>query len=297
MLSNMGRWLAIVLVIIGASSYGLLSSFIKMAYDQGFGDGQITPAQMTMGTLFVWMLILFHKKSWVNPFKGPWIKLGLIGIFGLALTTVFYNIALSELNASLSIILLFQFTWMTITMDCIVKRRLPRKAEGYAIALIMLGTLFAVNVFETDWHGFGIEGLLYGLLSALTYSVFLFSTGQVKSSLPPLMNSAVMLTAAVPIMFVLYPPTIFVQENGGSLLLWGLLLGFLGQVVPTISFNIGIPRIGSTLAAMLGSIELPVAVVAAYLIISEPVNGLQWLGMGLILGGIIISEYKTGTVT
>ena len=44
---------------------------------------------MTMGTLFVWMLILFHKKSWVNPFKGPWIKLGLIGIFGLALTTVF----------------------------------------------------------------------------------------------------------------------------------------------------------------------------------------------------------------
>ena len=98
----MGRWLAIVLVLIGASSYGLLSSFIKMAYDQGFTDGQITPAQMTMGTLFVWVLILFHKKSWVNPFKGPWIKLGLIGIFGLSLTTVFYNIALQELDASLS---------------------------------------------------------------------------------------------------------------------------------------------------------------------------------------------------
>ena len=47
----MGRWLAMVLVIIGASSYGLLSSFIKMAYDQGFTEGQITPAQMTMGTL------------------------------------------------------------------------------------------------------------------------------------------------------------------------------------------------------------------------------------------------------
>src|SRR4051794_7649809 len=93
MCSNMGRWLAMVLVIIGASSYGLLSSFIKIAYDQGFTDGQITPAQMTMGTLFVWVLILFQKKSWVNPFKGPWIKLGLIGIFGLALTTVFFNIA------------------------------------------------------------------------------------------------------------------------------------------------------------------------------------------------------------
>ncbi|MFD0695743.1 DMT family transporter [Paenibacillus sp. GCM10027628] len=291
----MGRWLAIVLVLIGASSYGLLSSFIKMAYDQGFNDGQITPAQMTMGTLFVWLLVLFNKKSWVNPFKGPWIKLGLIGIFGLALTTVFYNIALTELNASFSIILLFQFTWMTIAMDCIVKRRLPRKAEGFAIVLIMLGTLLAVNVFETDWHQFSTKGLLYGLLSALTYSAFLFFTGQVKSSLPPLMNSAVMLTAAMPIMYILYPPNVFVQEHGGSLMLWGLLLGLLGQVVPTISFNMGIPRIGSTLAAMLGSVELPVAVVAAFLIIGEPVYGLQWLGMGLILGGIMISEYKTGT--
>ncbi|MDQ0918070.1 DMT family transporter [Paenibacillus sp. V4I5] len=289
----MGRWLAMVLVIIGASSYGLLSSFIKKAYDQGFTEGQITPAQMTMGTLFVWMLILFHKKSWVNPFKGPWIKLGLIGIFGLALTTVFFNIALKELNASLSIILLFQFTWMTIAMDCIVKRRLPKKAESIAIVLILVGTLLAVNVFETNWEQFSFLGILYGLLSALTYSIFLFFTGQVISALPPLMNSAIMLTAAMPVMYILYPPTVFVHENGSTLLLWGLLLGFLGQVVPTVSFNIGIPRIGSTLSAMLGSVELPVAVIAAHLLIGEPVNGLQWLGMGLIIGGIIISENKS----
>lgn len=289
----MGRCLAMVLVIIGAASYGLLSSFIKMAYDQGFTDGQITPAQMTMGTLFVWVLILFHKKSWVNPFKGPWIKLGLIGIFGLSLTTVFFNIALKELNASFSIILLFQFTWITIAMDCIVKRRLPKKAESFAIVLILIGTLLAVNIFDTNWEQFSLLGILYGLLSALTYSGFLFFTGHVATPLPPLMNSAIMLTAAMPVMYILFPPTVFVHENGSMLLLWGLLLGFLGQVVPTVTFNIGIPRIGSTLAAMLGSVELPVAVVAAYLLIGEPVALVQWVGMGLILGGIIISENKT----
>ncbi|OCT14617.1 hypothetical protein A8709_17270 [Paenibacillus pectinilyticus] len=289
----MGRWLAMVLVLIGASSYGLLSSFIKMAYDQGFTDGQITPAQMTMGTLFVWVLILFHKKSWVNPFKGPWIKLGLIGIFGLSLTTIFYNIALQELDASISIILLFQFTWMTIAMDCIVKRRLPKRMEGIAIVLILAGTLLAVNVFETNWSELSFLGILYGLLSALTYSIFLFFTGQVVSSLPPLMNSAIMLTAAIPVMYILYPPTVFVHENGGMLMLWGLLLGFLGQALPTVSFNIGIPRIGSTLAAMLGSVELPVAILAAYLLIGEPIGMLQWGGMALILGGIIISENKS----
>lgn len=288
----MGRWMAIILVLIGASSYGVLSSFIKMAYDQGFTDGQITPAQMTMGTLLVWLLILFHRKSWVNPFKGPWIKLGLIGIFGLSLTTVFYNIALQELDASLCIVLLFQFTWMTIAMDCIVKRRLPKRMEGLAIVLILAGTLLAVNVFHTNWGDLSMLGILYGLISALTYSIFLFFTGQVVSSLPPLMNSAIMLTAALPVMYVLYPPTVFVHENGGMLILWGVLLGLLGQALPTVTFNMGIPKIGSTLAAMLGSMELPVAILAAYLLIGEPITGLQWGGMALILGGIIISENK-----
>ena len=37
---------------------------------------------------------------------------------------------------------------------------------------------------------------------------------------------------------------------------WGLLLGFLGTAFPFFCFNYGIPKIGSGLAALLGSMEL-----------------------------------------
>lgn len=287
------RWLAVVLVIIGASSYGILASFIKMAYKHGFGEADITQAQMTMGTLMLWALVAVNKKSWVNPFRGSWIKLACIGIFGLALTAIFYNITLNKLDASLSIVLLFQFTWMTIAMDCVARRRLPRRNEGFAIVFIMLGTLLAVNLFGVDWSKLNATGILFGLLSGFTYSLLLFLTGQEQSDLPPLMKSAVMLTAAIPIIYIVYPSGEFLQGNDVQLILWGLLLGFLGQVVPTIAFNIGIPKIGSTLAAMLGSVELPVAVVAAFLIIGEPVKLVQWLGMIFILVGIVISEKRS----
>ena len=73
----------------------------------------------------------------------------------------------------------------------------------------------------------------------------------------------------------------------------GIAVRFLRTGLPTVSFNIGIPKIGSALAAMLGSVELPVAILAAYLLIGEPISGLQWGGMALILGGIIISENKS----
>ncbi|MNW08370.1 hypothetical protein D3C71_2051410 [compost metagenome] len=73
-----------------------------------------------------------------------------------------------------------------------------------------------------------------------------------------------MLTAGLLMIFLLYPPVVFVQQDGLQLIIWGILLGMLGQVIPTVAFNIGIPRIGSSVAAMLGSIELPAAAIVAF---------------------------------
>jgi drug/metabolite transporter (DMT)-like permease len=111
------------------------------------------------------------------------------------------------------------------------------------------------------------------------------------------MKSAVMMTAAIPMIYLVYPPHIFLEGSAVQLLGWGLLLGILGQVVPTIAFNVGIPRIGSTLAAMLGAMELPVAIIAAFLLIGEPVLLVQWLGMILIIAGILLSEKRSKAKT
>jgi drug/metabolite transporter (DMT)-like permease len=108
----------------------------------------------------------------------------------------------------------------------------------------------------------------------------------------PFLKSAVMLTVTLPFVYLLFPPQTYLQHASWPLAFWGLLLGTLGQVIPTITMNIGIPRIGSSLAALLGSMELPVAVVAAFFIVKEPVGSVQWLGMLLILSGIVTAEMQ-----
>lgn len=284
------RWMAIVLVLIGSASYGMLSPFVKMAYDKGWNDIQVSASQVTMGTLLLWVLLLVTPKAWSNPFKAPWIRLALIGVFGLALTTFFYNNSLSRVEASLAIILLFQFTWMTIVLECIWDRKRPTRYQLGAVVLVMAGTFLTVNLTGESFRTLDGIGIVCGLLSGLTYSLFLFFTGRVKTTLHPVMKSVVMLTAALPVIYIIYPPSQVFQSDVGPLLLWGLLLGLLGQALPAVAFNIGIPRIGSTLAAMLASMELPVAITAAFLILREPVGWLQWAGMFLILIGIFVSE-------
>lgn len=271
----------------------MLSPFIKIAFGAGFTEANITTAQMSLGTVMMWLLVLLVPGTWKNPFSGPWVKLSLVGIFGLALTTVFYNESLGRLDASLSIVLLFQFTWITILMECISMRRWPTVYQSFAIVTVMLGTLMAVDLFKADWSRLNAQGIGFGLASAVTYSIFLFAAGKVKTDFHPLLKSAVMLTAGLIVIYFVYPPTFISEPHIGSLLLWGLWLGTLGQVVPTICFLVGIPGTGATVAALLGSLELPVAIIGAFFILHEPVSMIQWIGMLLILGGVLLSEKKT----
>ncbi|TMV46906.1 DMT family transporter [Paenibacillus mesophilus] len=282
-----------MLVLLGATSYGMLSPFIKMAYDRGFNDVQVSASQITMGTAILWFMVLVNRKAWANPFRQPWIRMALIGIFGLALTTFFYNNTLSRLDASLSIVLLFQFTWITIVMECLYTRTKPSRNQVIAVVFVLAGTLLAVNLSSGAMRAVQPLGVLLGLMSACTYSLFLFAAGKVKTTLHASMKSAIMLTAALPVLYIVYPPHTIFSANAGTLLGWGILLGLLGSVLPTLFFNIGIPAIGSSLSAMLASMELPVALTGALFILGERVLPSQWAGMVLILLGIVVSEIRT----
>jgi drug/metabolite transporter (DMT)-like permease len=145
-------------------------------------------------------------------------------------------------------------------------------------------------VGEADWSRFTLSGVLLGLLSGFAYALFLFLTGKIQTTMHPFLKAAVMVTAALPVLYVMFPPNFSGSGSVLSLLLWGVALGMLGQAVPTIAFNIGIPRVGSALAANLGAIELPAVVVSAFFILHETVQGLQWFGMLSILAGIVIAE-------
>lgn len=280
--------------MVGASSYGFLSPVIKLAYQSGFSDAQVTASQIIWGTILTWGILLFRPKDWTNPFRGPWLRLAFIGIFGLAMTTVVLNFALHYLPVSFSVVLLFQFTWITLVIESVIARKMPRPKQIGSVAVILAGTFLAVNMTAADLHNVQPVGILLGLASAVTYSAFIMMTGRLNTKMAPVMRSAVMLTAALPIAAFLAPVQSLVRPGMWPLMLWGILAGILGQVIPTICYNVGIPVIGGSLSAVLGSIELPVAVLASSLIVGEKVHAWQWFGIILIVAGIALAELKTG---
>ncbi|ASS76722.1 hypothetical protein CIG75_18450 [Tumebacillus algifaecis] len=288
----MSRMWAILFVLIGGASYGLISPVVKKAYEAGYTPGDVTSSQYFMAASLLLVIAAFQFRHVKQLKLRDVLLFGFLGLLS-SCTSVFYYLSLSDLPASLAIVLLFQFAWIVMLIDFVMTRKKPNRAKWAAIVLILAGTVFAVDLWHTEWSGVSMSGILLGLLSSVTYSMFLYFTSYVRPGTSPWVNSAIISVAATVAVFFVFPPTFL--WNGtlwDGLWVWALIIGALGQVIPPVFFNIGIPKVGGSLAGVLGSIELPVAVVAAFFLLREHVVGVQWVGIVMILLGIVVSELR-----
>jgi drug/metabolite transporter (DMT)-like permease len=291
--SLLSRFVASLIVFIGAAGYGVLATCVKKGYAMGFHVGEITGSQMFTGAVILWLIALFKIRN-----AGPLTWRALLYLLGVGsftgLTGVFYYSSLNVLPASVAIILLFQFTWVGVLMEWLFDGKKPTKTTLVSLLLVLTGTVLAANLFGEAVYQFSWYGLFMGLCSAFTYAAFIYCSGKVATHISPWLRSPLMITGATLSIFIIFPPTFFVSgalwDGLGEL---ALIMAFFGAILPTVCFNIGVPYIGSGMATILGSVELPVAVLMAWAVLSEAVSPVQWLGIILILAAIILGEWRT----
>lgn len=280
----------IVMMLVGCSMYGLVSPVLRMAYDHGVGVNTVTDMQYILGAAVLWLAALFRHKGSTIRWK-QWIL--IIGIaFTNACVTYTYYRSLTILPASVGIILLFQFAWIIVVIDIFIKRTAPSPLKWVGLALILLGTVLAVGLIRTDWQHVPAWAALLGLLSGLAYALNLYLAEYTDATVSPELRSALVVTIAMLFVFIAFPPgpllhILFTPK----VLYWGAWVSLFGQSLPTLLLVIAIPHIGGRMAGVLGTIELPMAVFGAWLLNHETIGWHRWLGVMLIIVGILISEW------
>ncbi|USG65660.1 DMT family transporter [Brevibacillus ruminantium] len=284
----MKTWHYAVIVFLGGCCYGALSTFVKLAYAAGYSVTEVTGGQYFFGALLTWVLVLFMKKKKIT--LNQTFKLLASGIpFGL--TGVFYYQALQTLNASLAIIFLFQFVWIGTLFEWILYKKKPTKGKVISIATLLIGSALAANIVSAEGMVLSWEGTVWALLSAFTFTTFIFLSSSVGKDTPPILKSALLSTGGLIVVFLVFPPMfLFDLPVVMGVAPYGLLLGFFGVVLPPLLFSIGMPHIGPGLGTILTSSELPVAVSMSSLVLAEFVSLSQWMGVVLILGGIVVGN-------
>jgi drug/metabolite transporter (DMT)-like permease len=84
--------------------------------------------------------------------------------------------------------------------------------------------------------------------------------------------------------------------NYSIFLTYGFVLALFGTIIPPILFNIGFPNAGLGLGSIVSSLELPVSVTMAFVLLGEKVFLIQWIGIALILFAIVLMNLPSKKV-
>ncbi|GGG51289.1 EamA family transporter [Epilithonimonas arachidiradicis] len=302
----------VLFVGMGASIYGMLATFVKMSYNDGFTTSEVTTAQFILGLVGLLILNIIQTKTSKTKLSAPTAKeakmLMLAGT-SLGCTSLFYYIAVQYINVSIAIVLLMQSVWFSVVVESVMAKKFPNAKKVIATIIVLLGTVLATNLInmevEIDWHG-----IFWGLLAAASFTMTMFTSNTLATHLPVLRKSITMLCGGtvVVLIFLFFAqigPMYFdglrsfylnFTENTQHIrpfdysIFWtyGFILALFGTIIPPILFNLGFPNAGLGLGSIISSLELPVSVTMAFMLLNEKVILIQWLGIVLILFAIVL---------
>ncbi|WP_413587099.1 EamA family transporter [Bdellovibrio sp. HCB274] len=297
----------VLFVALGSSSYGMLSTFVKLAYKHGYTTAEVTVSQVIWGAVILTILnSLFNKSS--EKVTSHDIRQLVVAGFPVGLTGVFYYLSVKYIDASVAVVLLMQSVWMGIVVESVRNRRAPGIEKVLAVVMILFGTLMATNLFGAS-HKLDMRGVVLAVFAAMSFSWALASTQSVAAHLHPIKRSQIMLYGACLMVGIFgfltqvgpyYFDVHWVSEeftrnqafNFSIFLNYGLVIAVFGTVIPPIMLNKGFPIVGVGLGSIVSAVELPFAMTISYLVLNETVVGTQWLGALIIISAIVLLNYK-----
>ncbi len=270
----------VLFVGAGAAVYGMLATFVKLAYADksesgiGFTTAEVTTSQFALGLLFTGILVLLNSKSKnQKPKPNPTeIKSLIIAGTSTGLTSIFYYLSVKYIPVSIAIVLLMQTVWIGVALEALLNKQRPSTPKLIAILVVLCGTLLATKAFDAkeipDWRG-----LVLGFLAACSFTTTMFTANRIATMFTA--NRIATAAASEKRSFwmlvggacMVFPFALITQETSFNFEIfytYGVILALFGTVIPPILLNKGFPLTGIGLGSIVASLELPVSVLMAY---------------------------------
>ncbi|WP_309609093.1 DMT family transporter [Flavobacterium sp.] len=282
------------LVGLGATSYGMLATFVKLAYQENFTTAEVTSSQFILGIIGILIINAFqkfNKKEDVLKASNKNIFHLMLAGTSLGMTSVFYYLCVKYIDVSIAIVLLMQTVWMGVLAEMILDKKWPSSQKIISVVIVLFGTVLATNLMnnqtQIDWRG-----IMWGMLAAASFTTTMFTASRIATNISSAQRSLYMLLGGAIIVFGFSIATQNTPFNFDIFLKWGIVLSLFGTIIPPMLMNAGFPITGIGLGSIVSSLELPVSVMMAFFILHEDVILIQWIGILLIILAIIIMNIK-----
>jgi drug/metabolite transporter (DMT)-like permease len=269
-------------VVLAALCWGLSGGIGGILMADGWDPFVVSFYRGAIGLLFVcvWLALRPHGSGLAN--RRLWFWSGFAGL-GVAGNFAFYFVSIAEGSVAVAATLMYCAPVFVYLVSFALKLERPTPLKWAAIAMVMLGVVLLTRIYEIGAGGVTLIGAGAGLLSGLSYAVFIFGF---KYAAPHGSPQAILVIAFSVLVTVLVWPgdadQIVAVTNTPS---WPLFaaLGVFGAGLSFILYIVGLKHTAPAVASIVAMVEPVTATLFGVVVLNESLIGLQIFGMGLIL--------------
>lgn len=281
---------AVLAAAIGSISVGFVPMFVS-----GLQKAGMDTVSVLVWRYAVALAILVPLALWQFRLIDEWRRGGrwlVLNALTLGTFQVFcYFKAVETLPTSVVVTVFYCYPVLALILDRILFRIEPTRGTLAAVAIIVAG------VGLTSYPGLvGAKldplGVMYAAASAIGYSIYIAAAYPVTKALPAL-ASAVFIYGTFGLAFgvaALFGG--FAIPPRPDLWLGVLFIGTLGGALQILSFSYALPRLASSGYAVIVCLEVVTVVLAGVILLDERLLPIQWTGVALVLGGILLARSR-----
>ena len=281
--------------LVSAAAFGMSGTFARGLFDAGWSAGAaVTTRVLIGGAVLAVPAVLALRGRWHLLRDNAWVFAGY-GLVAVAGTQLTYFYAVTYMDVAIALLIEFLAPLVVVGWMWARHGRRPGILVSVGAVVALTGMVLVLEI--TSGGDVSVRGALWALAAMVGCATYFVMSAR-PTPLPPvtlaagglLVGGVALLLAglagAVPLDVALVP----VVFRGVTVDWWIPVLA-LGVVTAAVAYVAGIAagrRLGARLASFAGLSEVLMAVLFAWLLLGQSPSGVQLIGGGLILTGVVL---------
>lgn len=276
----------VIFGILAAVTYGMNPFFGIPLYQEGITPLSVLFYRFSLATLFMGGLLLLQKGSFHLPLRCLLHTIGAGTLLGL--TCLFWFLTFRIMDSGIAATILFVYPVMVTLIMFLVYRERLQRSTFIGIVMAIAGVVILCQ--PGSGSKVNTEGLIYILLSALTYAVYIVAVKQSRlRDLAPGTLTFYALLFSIPVFLIPLRLGMDLQmlttwktvANAMGLALFPSLCAFLFTVL-------AVHRIGPTKTSIMGALEPVTAVTIGIFFFHENMTWKLAAGIIIIIAAVTL---------
>jgi drug/metabolite transporter (DMT)-like permease len=296
----------VIICLLGAVCFSTKAIFVKLAYRDTQVDAVSLLALRMLFSLPFFLIsagIYSSKDSNVKFTTKQWINVAFIGCLGYYISSLLDFLGLQFVTAGIERLILFIYPTLVLLMNSLFFKQRVKPIQWLAVIVTYAGLLLAF-FSEVNLDSAKSENFLWGsfliFVCAFTYAAYIVGSGQLIPLIGAVKFNSYAMSFACAGVFLHFFITSKQPLLGFPMQVYtySFLMAILSTVIPSYLVTLGIRRIGSDSAAIVGSVGPVSTIILAYFFLEESIFAMQIAGTVMVLFGVVlISRGKKVEVT